>query len=283
MRGFWTEFKQTLRRLRGQILGWGIGLALYGLLMGAMFNSVTQIEGLEEMIAAYPPEFMAFFGDVAAMMTPAGYFGTYYSSYMPIILGIFAVSAAAGLLAGDEERGTLDLSLSYPVSRTALFWGRWLGYAVALALILLVGYLGWLVVLPVSGMGISALELLRPFVPLFALMLLFGGLSLLFSLLLPSARLAAMLSGGLIVANFLLLGLANINDSLQALMAWTPFHYYQQGDAMAGLRWGWLLGLAAAALLPTVLAWLLFQRRDIRVGGERGWSLRPRRRQTTPG
>ena len=36
MPGLLTEFKHTLRRLRGQILGWGIGLALYGLMMGAM-------------------------------------------------------------------------------------------------------------------------------------------------------------------------------------------------------------------------------------------------------
>jgi len=34
-----------------------------------------------------------------------------------------------------------------------------------------------------------------------------------------------------------------------------------------------LAGLLGATLLLTLLAWVLFQRRDIRVGGERSWTL----------
>ncbi len=271
MNGFITEFKHTLRQMRGQILGWGIGLALYGLLMGLVYDTMLQIEGLEQMLASYPEELMAFFGNVTALNTPQGYFGTYFSSYIPIIVGIFAVGAAAGLLAGDEERGTLDLTLSYPVGRTALFWGRWLAFAVALALILFIGYLGWAVTLPFNAMGVTAVQLLRPFIPIWALLMLFGGLSLLLSLVMPSARMASMTAGGLLVANFLLVGLANMNEGLQAANDLTPFAFYQSGDALDGLNWGWIAGLTAAALLLTALTWLLFQRRDIRVGGERGW------------
>jgi ABC-2 type transport system permease protein len=279
MRGIWIEFKHTLRRLRGQIIGWGIGLALYGLLMGAMYDAVQNIEGLEEMLASYPRELMAFFGDVMEFATPAGYFGTYYSSYMPVIVGIFAVAAAAGLLAGDEERGTLDLTLSYPIGRTALFWGRWLGFVAATALIMLIGYAGWAVTLPLTGMDATALGLLNAHLPILALLLLFGGLALLFSMILPSARLASMTAGGLLVANFLLVGLANLNGDLQGIMNLTPFAFFQGGEAINDLNWGWVIGLAAAAFALAAAAWLLFRRRDIRVGGERGWSLRPRLRR----
>jgi ABC-2 type transport system permease protein len=276
MRGFWTEFKHTMRRLRGQIIGWGIGLALYGLIMGAMFDTVQTIEGLEEMIASYPRELMAFFGDLIDMSTPAGYFGTYYSSYMPVIVGIFAVAAAAGLLAGDEERGTLDLTLSYPIGRTALFWGRWLGFVVATALIMLIGYAGWAITLPMTSMEATAVGLLQAHLPILALLWLFGGLALLLSMLLPSARTASMTAGGLLVANFLLVGLANLNDQLQPIMDLTPFAFFQGGEAINELNWGWIIGLTAAAFALAAAAWLLFRRRDIRVGGERGWSWRPR-------
>lgn len=274
MSAFMTEFKHTLRRLRGQILGWGVGLALYGLAMGAMYDSIQNMTGLQEILAGYPPELMAFFGDVANMNTPAGYFGTYYSSYMPLLVGIFTVGAAAGLLAGDEERGTLDLTLAYPVGRTALFWGRWLGFVVATALILLIGYLGWAATLPFSSMAASFGGLLAAHAPIGALVLLFGGLSLLLSLLLPSARLAAMTAGGLLAANFLLVGLANLNDNLRPIMALTPFAFAQGGDSMNDLNWQWLLGLMGVAFLLAAAGWFLFRRRDIRVGGERGWSWR---------
>ena len=278
MPGLLTEFKHTLRRLRGQILGWGIGLALYGLLMGAMYDTVNAIEGMEEMLASYPKELWAFFGDMMNLNTPEGFFGTYFSSYIPIIVGIFAAGAAAGLLAGDEERGTLDLTLAYPVSRTGLFMGRVLAFATALGLILFIAYLGWAVTLPMNSMDVTAGALLLAFVPMWALLFLFGALALLLSLLLPSARMASMTTGGLLVANFLLLGLANLNDDLQPIMDLTPFAYFQGGDALVDVKWGWILGLTAAALLLCALAWFLFGRRDIRVGGERGWNWRPRLR-----
>lgn len=278
MNGFITEFKHTLRRQRGQILGWGIGLALYGLMMGAMYDTINAIEGIEELLANYPKELWAFFGDMMNLSTPQGYFGTYYSSYIPLIVGIFAVGAAAGLLAGDEERGTLDLTLSYPVSRTSLFWGRWLAFAVATALILFIGYLGWAVTLPMSAMDVTWWALLLAFVPMWGLLLLFGALALVLSLLLPSARMASMTTGGLLVANFLLVGLANLNDNLRPIMDVTPFAFFQGGDALNGLNWGWVAGLTAVALLLSAAAWALFRRRDIRVGGERGWSWRPRLR-----
>ncbi len=82
-----------------------------------------------------------------------------------------------------------------------------------------------------------------------------------------------MLSGGLIFANFLLQGLANLNQDLEAIMEYTPLHFYQAGQAIFELNWGWLAGLLGATALLALLAWGLFLRREIRVGGEGGWSL----------
>ncbi len=268
-----TEFKHTLRRLRGQMIGWSIGLALYGLMMVSIFDSIASIEGFEEMIAQYPQDLMAFFGDMMAITTPQGYIDIYYFNYMAIIVGIFAVGVGASLLAGDEEKGILDLVLAYPVSRTALFWGRLLGFVAATIVILLVGWLSWVLPAAGTGMDLTWIEFLRPFLPLFAQLFLFGTLALLLSLVLPSARIAGMLAGGLLVANYLLIGLANINEDLKAFVEFTPLHYYQGGKAISGLNWGWLVGLLAVALGFSLLAWWRFQRRDIRVGGERGWKL----------
>jgi ABC-2 type transport system permease protein len=268
-----AELKHALRRLRGQIIGWSIGLALYGLIMVSLFDPIVKIEGFEEMLANYPPELMAFFGDIMAITTSQGYLDIYYFGYMTVILGIFAVSAAAGLIVGDEERGTLDLILAHPVSRTALFWGRLLAYATALILILLVGWLSWVIPAGGTSMDLTWLEFLRPFLPLLAELLLFGCLALLLSMVLPSARSAGMAAGGLLVANYLLAGLANANDDLQAIVDYTPLHFYQGGAAVTGLDLGWLAGLLVAAVLLALLAWWRFQQRDIRVGGEGGWRL----------
>ena len=268
-----AEFKHTLRRMRGQIIGWSIGLGLYGLLMALLFDSVSQIEGMEALIQSYPEEIFGFFGDLLAITTPQGYLDIYFFNYMTVIIGIFAVSAAAGLLAGDEERGTLDLILAHPISRSALFWGRMAGYAVAMVIILGVGWLSWVIPAGSSGMGLTPIEFLRPFGPLLGQLLLFGMLALLLSMVMPSSRSAGMVAGGLLVANYLMVGLANINENLKTIVDWTPLHFYQGGYAADGLKWDWLGGLLAAAAVLALLGWWRFQRRDIRVAGEGGWRL----------
>jgi ABC-2 type transport system permease protein len=92
-------------------------------------------------------------------------------------------------------------------------------------------------------------------------------------MVLPSGRMAGMTTGGLLIANYLLVGLANINQDLKPIVKYTPLHYYQGGYAVSGLNWGWLAGLLAVSVAFALLAWWRFQRRDIRVGGEGGWRL----------
>ncbi|MCE5209717.1 MAG: hypothetical protein LLG42_15600 [Chloroflexi bacterium] len=90
-------------------------------------------------------------------------------------------------------------------------------------------------------------------------------------MLLPSTKVASSLAGIILVANYLLTGLSNINPDLKNIYKLTPLNYYQGGMAVGGLNWGWFLGLLVASLLLAVIAWQLFLRRDIRVGGERSW------------
>jgi ABC-2 type transport system permease protein len=268
-----AELKHTLGRMRGQMIGWSIGLALYGLLLIWFYDSIAGMENFQQFLQNYPEEMTAFFKSMTELNTPKGYLDTYYFGYMTLFIGILAISAGAGLLVSDEEKGILDLVLAHPVSRTALFCGRLLGLVAILAIVLAVSWLSW--VIPSGGAGpkLTWIEFLRPFLPLFAVLLLFGTLALLLSMLLPSGRIAGMISGALLVADFLLVGLANSNQDLKQIVKFTPLYYYQGGDAVTGLNWGWLGGLLAMSALFALLAWLLFRRRDIRVGGERSWRL----------
>jgi ABC-2 type transport system permease protein len=285
----WAEFKHALRRLRGRIIGWSIGLSLYSLMMVFMYDTVLELmgTGAEELLAAYPPEMMAFIGvtDMFEILTPAGYIDAYFFAYMAVILGIFVIGAATGMLVSDEERGLLDLVLAHPISRTALFASRALAVAVSTSLILLLCWLSWAVPGGQTQLNLTWGEFLLPFIPLLAQLLLFGALALLLSFVLPSARLAGMLTGALLVGNYLLMGLYRLNDNLEVVVRLTPFYYYQGGQAVHGLEWGLLAAILAVTLLFTAVAWFLFQQRDIRVGGEGSWKLpwRKRSRQPEPG
>lgn len=269
-----AEFKHTLRRLRGQLFGWSLGVFLYALMMSAFFSSIaTMGDQFEALLESYPPEFLAFFPRIEEFSSPVGYLDTYYFSYMPLILGIFAIGAGARLLVGDEEEGILDLVLAHPVTRSQLFWGRFAGYLCALGVVIGVGWLGWVLMAAESGLNLSMLELLLPNLPLLALLVLFGALGLMLSLLLPSRRMASGLTAALLVSNFLLIGISGLNRDLEPVYELTPFYFNQGASAIQGLNLSWLLGLLGAGLVFILVAWWRFLGRDIRVGGEGGWRL----------
>lgn len=270
----YAEFKQTLRRLRGSIIGWAAGIGIYGLLMAFFYPSMVGMgDMVDDYIEMFPRAMLAFFESINIISTPVGYLDVYYFSYLHLIIGIMAVGAGAALIAGDEEKGFLDLVLAHPVSRSALFLGRVFGLLAALFLVLAVSWLSWLLPAHHVELALSPLELLRPFIPLLAVLLLFASIALLLSLLLPAARLAGMFTGALLIGNYLVLGLSKINDRLAPVVKYTPLHYYQGGMAAEGLNGGHLAALLAASLLALGAAWLLFLQRDIRVGGERSWRL----------
>ena len=270
-----TTLRYSLAQFRGQILGWGLGIAALGLILVPFYDVfMEQQADFMQMLESYPPEFLAFFGgDAASMATPDGYLGMYGFSMLPVILGIFALIAGSGLFASDEENGRLDLIIAHPVSRAALFWGRLAGFVVSTVAILILSWLGFAVLLGGSSLDVSWGEMALPFLPLLAQVLIYGTLALLFSMLLPARRLAAMAAGLVMVVSYFVSSMATLNESLAAVARFLPYDYFQGGDALSGLNFTWFLGLLAVSAVLALLAWWRFQRRDIRVGGEGGWRL----------
>jgi ABC-2 type transport system permease protein len=270
-----TVFRYTLRGFRGQILGWGIALMLLAMLLVSMYDSFAgEQEQLNALLDIYPEEITAFFGDFSSMFSsPEGFLSIELLSYLPLILGIFAVLVGSGLLVGDEENGTLDLVIAHPVGRTALFGGRLAAFIAAAVCILAITWLGLVLPMSWSSVEIGAGRMCLPLLAVLAQMLVFGMLSLLLSMLLPSRRMAATTGGLLLVAGFFLTALAKINEDLEPYAKLSPLNYYQTQDAFHNLNAGWLAGLFGAAAVLAALSWVLFLRRDIRVGGEGGWRL----------
>jgi ABC-2 type transport system permease protein len=265
-------FAYTLGRFRGQILGWGIALFLIGMLSVARYDIMRENqEAIQQMLKGSMRRVMDALGDTSRLTSPGGFLSLALFSYLPLILGVFAVMSGSGLLAADEENGTLDLVLAHPVSRTALFLGRLAAFVVATLAILALCWLGFVVSMNWSTLDVSWWAMARPFVSLLAVLLLFGGLALLLSMTLPSRRVAAMTAGMVLVASFFLTTLARIDKSLETVARISPLRYYQSGEAVEGVNGAWLAGLLGAAGLLTALAWWCFERRDIRVAGEGGW------------
>lgn len=269
-------FKQSLIKSRGAILGWGMTLAAMGMLFIPFYDTIAEnAQKFDELFAIYPKELWAFFSSsgIASFTTPEGFLAVEFFSYMPLVIGVFAVLAGSGLLAADEEHGILDLIAAQPVSRSVLFWSRALAMTLSMAAILALGYAGVMVGTTYSVMELDAVTTIYPFASLFALTLFFACFSLALSMLLPSRQSAAMVSGIVLVAGFFLVGLAHLNDTLASIEPFLPLTYYQGEGWAQGLKLDWFFGLIVVGLAFALVAWWRFLRRDIRVGGEGGWKL----------
>ena len=182
-----------------------------------------------------------------------------------VLLSVLAAPAFAQKNEAPELTDKASEAIDKGLSRAILVI-TWLGLAIPSR---------WTALKEVSVVGLA-----WPFVSIFGVLMFFGVLALLLSLVLPSRRSAAMLSGLLLVADFFLVGLSQVNSDLESIAKVTPLYYYQGGAAIDEFNAGWVVALLAVAFLFALLAWWRFERRDIRVGGEGAWQ-RPARRSLT--
>jgi beta-exotoxin I transport system permease protein len=217
-------FVHALRRLRTQILIFGIGLAIWGSMYVFMFplvrDSMSNIE--------YPPEILAAFGAGGTDLgDPRLFFDVEFFSLAPSIAAVFVVIAGTAALAGEESGGTMDFLAALPLSRRRLFWQKALAIAAGAALITAIIALGWILTgpfaeyrdeLPIRDIaGATFLQL--PF------MLFIGSAALLLGAVAPSRSAAAAWSGGLLVVAYLAVTIASVTDRLEWLRYLSPYYY----------------------------------------------------------
>ena len=271
-----TIASYSLKRSFSIILGWGIPLMLLGIITIPFYDLVAENEKqLRPVLDTLKPLLKSFVGgdEAAQVFTPEGFIALRYFAFLPVVMGIFGSVYGSGLLAADEERGILDFLLAHPISRSQIFWGRLLSFLVSLILILGFGWFGlWLGVLKAESMNFSPLKLWLPYLSVFAVTWLFACLSFALSMVMPSRSAAAMVSGIIVLAGYIITNLSKAIKGLESWALFSPITYFQS-NAMMGLKLNPLTVLFVSSVIFVALAWKGFVNRDIRVAGDGGWKI----------
>ena len=257
---------KSLWDARRSLRGWALGLAGAA---GIYTSSYALIEptSYEEVIDAFPTEILDAMGwdDIA---TPTGYLGsTVFGLVVPILTVIFAIAVGTRFLAGDEEAGTMELTLAHPVSRTslvlqragaALLAGLGAGVVVGAAVIALAGPVGLDV--PISrilGAGFS----------LGLLAVAFAMLAMALGAWIGRRGIVLGACSAIAVFAYFASTVLTTVDGFEWLDRTSLFYYYAGQEILdSGLSIGNVIVLLMVSAVLLVAAVIGFERRDVGVG-----------------
>lgn len=252
---------QLRSRVRGTIV-WSLSLGLLGALYVALFPAMSG--QIDEYMKAMPPEYLKFLGlEGGGMSTLAGFLDVeQYSIVAPLALAFLPILLGARTIAGAEEALTLDVLLSNPVPRWIVVAAAFLTMVVEVVVVVTVMAVFVWVPVVATGQELALSRLAAGSFNLVPSCLFFGGLALLISSIARRPSLAIAVPGAVLVASYVLNGLAAAIDRISGLQPLSIFYHY--GSAIQeGMPWGSAAVILLLAIALAVLASVGFDRRDI--------------------
>lgn len=272
---------RTLRELRWQVVGYGLGLAAWAFFATIIYPSVSE----EFAEIEFPDFYEAIFGDQLSDITnPATFLTLEYLNWVPIVLGVYAVVASTGLLAGEESRGTADFLLAQPVSRRRVFLEKSLAWLIGAVLAILLTTLGYLLARPLVDFGdreaVSILSFVGASFVALPTISCYAALGLALGAVAPSRGTAAGILTVVFVSGYVFSSFAQLTEATQWLRYASPFYYGGMTEVLnEGVRWEHQAPLAAGTLLLGAFALHRFERREI---GTDAWQWFSRNAQNAP-
>lgn len=257
-----SVFWQTLHETRRSLIYWTLSLSGAAWLVLLAYPLLVRITGSPSVLQGLPAWLGFFLGTAARPAEAGGWMELVgFGLVLPLGLVIFTIFQGSWLVAGEEERGALGLLLSAPLQRNRLIVEK---YAVLVLLALIPAAGVWLVLSPLRWLGwlpVSGLALLWDSVILFLVGLAFGALAMALGSLTGKRWLSF---GGTLAFALLMLFVSRLPESVSiqpVLRFLSPFYYYSA--ALTPLSWGHALVLFLIAVAGLILAWMIFEQRDL--------------------
>jgi len=254
---------------RRDAFGWAIGTIAGVAAVVGLWPSVEGNQDIEQIVEDLPPSLRALLGsqaDIPLSSAPGYLQARLFSTLLPILLIVYAISLGARAIGAAEEDGTLQLPMTGPITRRRIALERIAGSTVLLVAVGAVGWataagLGALVGLPDVGAARMALATLAV-----------AGLALLHLAIAAAVGAATGRRGPAVttasavaVGGFVLHGLAASAEALRPARALSPWWWLLDRNLLVQDPTFLALGLPPIlATIALLLGLATFERRDLR-------------------
>lgn len=261
---FKSIFTKSLYSLRWQLLGWGLAVGLTAFITMALYNSFNQ-NGIEDIVNSMPESLKPLVGSVADFKTIPGYIGQQVFGPNIIILTIImSVLLFVGISVNEEDSRRLQTLLSLPVTRTSVFFQKWLAVILVIAFVSACIVIGLVLGLLVAD---KTADMQRVWLTAFDAWIMntaYGLVAYCIAMLTGKKGLTIAAASGYAALSFFVSSLAPAVDKLKEIDKLSIFHYYNQPQIMQhGLNGKHLAVLITVIAVLTIVGWLGFTRRNI--------------------
>ena len=258
---------KTLHEQRRSLVVWAVSLVLLVGMYAGLYPSFNGSSAYNDIVNQMPKALRDLFtaGTGVDLSSGAGYVYMEMLSFMaPMLVLIYAINAGAAAIAGEEERHTLDLLLSTPVSRRRVALEKCAAMAVGIVGLVVAMGVALVAFGSAADMKLSTVNIGAVMLHLALLGLVFGALALLVGALTGRVATARAVTAAVAVVTYLVNGFAPSVSWLEPAQKVSPFYQYIGHDP---IRHGVSLlsvGIAAATAAVLVAAAVaFFRRRDL--------------------
>lgn len=254
---------KTLWDQRRFVLGWAVGLGAAALVYTASY-AMFDVSTLDNLTEFMDEALIEAFGweDFAS---PAGYLGsTVFGLVVPVLVMIFAIGAGARFIAGDEEDGILELTVTHPVSRTSLVLQKAGALALECLAMAAVVFVVVGVMLGPIGLDVSVGNVALACLQLFLLALALGTFTLAAGAVVGRRGLVIGIAAGLAAFAFFADNIVQQVEGLEWIKNLSFFHFYGGASVLSdGLLVGDTVILILSSVVFVAVAATMFDRRDV--------------------
>ena len=260
-------FLKSLRDQRISLIFWGIGVAALSLVTILFYPAVKDAPEFSKLFEESEALTRLFAGGFTDLTSPEGYLNSQlYSLLVPILLLIFAIGQGSGAIAGEEEKGTLDILLSNPTTRLQVLMQKFAAMVVATSVLAFVLWLSVVIGGAIVDMDLSLWRTAQATLSGMLLGVLFGALALMLGSASGKRGLSTGVASALALGTYFIYAFAPLVQGLEPVEKVFPFYYYIGADPLTnGLNLahaGVLIGITAALLAVAIVT---FERRDLAV------------------